>query len=729
MKDESVAPPPRRHDSLTIEMIELDKSPDEEKSTSGSVAGTLTYCRTSAKQSELKNPGSPSKQALMNLWLVAIMGGFIAIICLSAGRFGVEEEGIHWHSIGVGAPFAMGLKGDPIYLQVRLLLPPWEAQETQLRSEILIEGPTIGLRRQLKRQRLPESVDRFRELLGGGVAVGSMGSAIRKRTRSLLSAENPAVPHVPPALKVYVAQQVQLQASSSVAANATKLKDPVVWMPITFYSTCKFLSAKASVCQLVWQDVTRVNSSQPAVLIVELPAGQVAIQVAAEIHVNQMGSFGKVKEWMALIILILVLLAMALDIAHRTLIAFVGSFCMLGLLLVANEAPTIDEVMTWVDFGTLGLLFGMMLIVGQIQKTGVFEVMCASCLRASKGNLLILTILLCLITAFVSAWLDNVTTMLLMAPLTMVLFEKANRSPVPMLMAQAMLSNIGGAATLIGDPPNIIIGLELADVIGFIDFLNHLGPGVLAATPVCILVLVLMYPKDLRGKIEGFSDIRVIFDACHIKDWKLFWRTTYVTGGVIIAFLLQPVTKLNPAWVALIGATIITVVVEYKELHAVIQMVEWDMLLFFCAMFIMVEGAVELGLINKIAQLLELIINTAPESKREIAAIQVILWFSAFFSAILDNIPYTITMIPVIEMLAANNSSLDLTILAWALAFGACFGGNGTLIGASANIVTSGLAEKRGHPMGFMTWLKAGIPVTIASVAVANVYMLLRYCL
>ncbi len=198
---------------------------------------------------------------------------------------------------------------------------------------------------------------------------------------------------------------------------------------------------------------------------------------------------------------------------------------------------------------------------------------------------------------------------------------------------------------------------------------------------------------------------------------------------VILGFLLQSVSHLNPAWVTLVGATILTLTVSRKDAHSIMLMVEWDMLLFFCAMFILVEAAVELGLINRIAQLLQLIIKTAPPSQQLIAGVAVILWFSAFFSALLDNIPYIITLLPVIQQLTNDNPNLNLITLAWALAFGGCFGGNGTLVGASANIVTATLAEKRGHPIGFIAWLKMGVSQTIVSCAVANIYMILRYCL
>ncbi|KAG1659936.1 hypothetical protein FOA52_015374 [Chlamydomonas sp. UWO 241] len=212
-----------------------------------------------------------------------------------------------------------------------------------------------------------------------------------------------------------------------------------------------------------------------------------------------------------------------------------------------------------------------------------------------------------------------------------------------------------------------------------------------------------------------------------ITEWALFYKCIYVTGAVIIGFLLQPIHGLAPAWIAVIGATVLIVATEPKDVHAVLHAVEWDMLLFFAAMFILIEAAAELGLIRRIVQFLQLVIDTAPPGSEQIAAIEAILWFSAIFSALLDNVPYVITMLPVIEQLAALRPELDLRIMAWSLAFGACLGGNATMIGASANIVTVGLAAERGYPITFGYWLKTGVPTTIMAVAAANIYLIARY--
>eukprot|EP00798_Chlamydomonas_sp_ICE-L_P021621 gene21621-28624_t len=392
---------------------------------------------------------------------------------------------------------------------------------------------------------------------------------------------------------------------------------------------------------------------------------------------------------------------------------------MCGLLLLANLTPDLMLVMEWLDYGTLGLLFGMMVIVGILQRTGVFEVMCTVCLKACKGRMWLLTVYLCCLTGFLSAWLDNVTTMLLMGPMAISVFATLNRDPVPLLISMAIMSNVGGTATMISDPPNIIIGNVLRQEIGFIDFLIHLAPGVLIAFPFGLAGLLWFYKKELAGNLENMD---AILDKCKdykIKNYKLLAISGYVTVGVIIGFLLHPIHHLNPAWIAIISATFLGALASPEDVHDIIRSVEWDMLLFFA----------ELGLIRKIAGLLTMIIESSEPEQYNIISVQVIIWFSAIFSAILDNIPYTITMLPVIKELAVNFPGLDLQTMAWALSFGACFGGNGSLIGASANIVTSGIAAKAGFNISFNAWLKPGILVTVITVAVADIYMILRYCL
>jgi Na+/H+ antiporter NhaD/arsenite permease-like protein len=355
--------------------------------------------------------------------------------------------------------------------------------------------------------------------------------------------------------------------------------------------------------------------------------------------------------------------------------------------------------------------------------------MAAWAVKGCRGRMGLLSLLLMVATAFLSAWLDNVTTMLLICPVTISVMRQMNKDPVPLMLSQALMSNIGGAATMVGDPPALIIGTALSNYIGFMDFIVNMAPGVIMASVVCIPLLLWQFRRTLQGKIGNYAEILEEVKTFRILDWPLFAKCSYVTGVVLIGFLLHPVHHVDPAWFAILGAIVLCVVDKPMEVERVVHTVEWDMLLFFASMFVMIEASAEIGMINMIAGWLEDAITAVPEGSRTIVAIQILLWVSAFISMLLDNIPYAITMVPVIEYLASAGLGLDLKILAWALNFGACFGGNGTLIGASANIVTATLAERAGEHISFMQWLKAGIPVTIVSVAMADVWMILRFCL
>jgi Na+/H+ antiporter NhaD/arsenite permease-like protein len=381
---------------------------------------------------------------------------------------------------------------------------------------------------------------------------------------------------------------------------------------------------------------------------------------------------------------------------------------------------------SWLDSSTLGLLFGMMIIVGQLQRTGLFEVLCACALRACRGRMWALTLMILYLTGFVSAFLDNVTTMLLMGPISVSTMAACGRDPAPLLIAQALFSNIGGTATMVGDPPNIIIGNALAPAIGFADFLIHLAPGVIAASVPAALVILLMWRRELTGEVPDHASVLAAAKQYTIRDRALLLKAGVVTAAVVAAFLLHPLHHVDPAVFAILGATLLIVAVAPTDAAGPLKPVEWDMLLFFAGQFVMVEAAAELGLIDMVGGWLASAIRAAPPAARTAAAVHILLWGSAVTSAVLDNIPFTVTMVPVVEYLAAAGLGLELKTLAWALAFGACFGGNATLIGASANIVTASVLERGGRHVTFCEWLKAGTPVTVVSLLAANAYML-RY--
>jgi len=390
----------------------------------------------------------------------------------------------------------------------------------------------------------------------------------------------------------------------------------------------------------------------------------------------------------------------------------------------------------------------MMLMVGVLADTGVFEWFAVKAFSKSGGNVWGLTVILCTVTAVLSAFLDNVTTMLLLTPVTIQLARVLDVPPIPLLIAEVMFSNIGGAATLIGDPPNIIIGNQmspgalassfptLADQgIGFNDFIINLAPGVLMTAVPTFMLLHLFYREELGGTRE--RDITELEKEYGIKDFSLLKRSGAIMGLVILGFFTHPLTHLPVSWVALVGATVMLLVTTRHELEHALERVEWTTLLFFAGLFVLVHSLDYLHVISYIGDKVTAAIAWFPEGEdqkyRLAAAIVLIIWVSAIVSAFIDNIPYTATMIPVVAALALtpeeNGLGLPLAPLIWALAFGACLGGNGTLIGASANVVTAGLAEEAGYPISFREFFRVGFPVMILTSFIATIYALCVFVL
>jgi len=408
------------------------------------------------------------------------------------------------------------------------------------------------------------------------------------------------------------------------------------------------------------------------------------------------------------------------------------------------------------DHGTLGLLWGMMLIVGITMRTGVFEWTGVLACKLSGGDKTKLCLLLCLVTAVLSAFLDNVTTILLIAPVTCKLCKLVNIDPRPFLISEAIFSNVGGTATMIGDPPNIIIGNMLAKYLDFNDFLFTLGPGVIICSPSVFYVLVWYFKDHVKGTLV--VDIPKLEKMYPITDRGLLIKCGVVLSCVIASFFLHPVTHLDPAWIAIMGAVWLLVAFDMHHCHEALLGVEWDTLLFFAALFVVVEGVGELGLLRFIANTLSGMVGVVSPGGRQAFSIFLICWASAIFSAFVDNIPFTATMVPVMKKMVEDVPGINIEPLAWALAFGACFGGNGTLIGASANIVMASKAEVEGHHISFMDFFRVspmswrslldtararlflvfffsltmtscveqiGFPIMILSVAIATVYLLL----
>lgn len=442
-------------------------------------------------------------------------------------------------------------------------------------------------------------------------------------------------------------------------------------------------------------------------------------------------------------ILVFVYALIITEVVHRTLAAALG-----GLLAVValnfysvEDTLSLKAVTTMIDWETIGLLLGMMVMVGVISHTGVFEWFAVQAYKKSGGEIWTLVVILCAVTAVLSAFLDNVTTMLLLTPVTIQIAKVLDIKPIPILISEVLFSNIGGAATMIGDPPNIMIGSAMspsaiegnkdADIaalasegVTFNDFIIEMAPGILLTIVPSFMLIRWLYKDEFSGRRD--RDITELERQYAIKDMKGLKVSGTILCLVIVGFFLHPVVHIAVSWIALGGAVIMLLATNPHELEEPLEHVEWTTLLFFAGLFVLVHSLQYMGVIDYIGSFVEKGIESFSEEYRLAAAVVIILWVSAIASAFIDNIPYTATMIPIVLSLSVE-LSLDLGPLIWALAFGACLGGNGTLIGASANVVTAGLSEEAGYPISFNEFFKAGFPVMLLSTFIVTFYMVLVY--
>ncbi|HII35295.1 MAG TPA: ArsB/NhaD family transporter [Candidatus Thalassarchaeaceae archaeon] len=442
-------------------------------------------------------------------------------------------------------------------------------------------------------------------------------------------------------------------------------------------------------------------------------------------------------------ILTIVYALIVFEIVHRALAAAIGGIVAVTTLHIIGNGPDLGTVVTWIDEETIGLLIGMMVIVDILGKTGVFEWAAVQAYALSGGSIWRLSFILCTITAVFSAFLDNVTTILLIVPVTIQIAKVLNLEPIPLIIAEVMFSNIGGAATQIGDPPNIIIGAQLSSQalsenviladqgIAFIDFIIHVGPAVLIAMAPSFWLLSKLESEGLSG--ERHRNLDLLRLRYNIKDAELLKKSGFILILVILAFFAHSSFHhplLTVATIAIGGAVLMLLVTSPHRVEEQLDSVEWTTIIFFAGLFIMIHGLEYMGLIDAIATGISDTISQASEKNRLMVAVLLLLWVSAIASAFIDNIPYTATMVPVVIELASDpDLNLQLGPLAWALALGACLGGNGTIIGASANVVAAGLAEEAGHDISFNTFFKTGFPIMLLSVALATVYCVVRYAI
>jgi|SRR6478609_7183219 anion transporter len=421
----------------------------------------------------------------------------------------------------------------------------------------------------------------------------------------------------------------------------------------------------------------------------------------------------------AIAVFVVAYVLIASDRVNKTLVALIGAGTVV-VLGVVESADAFYSHETGIDWDVIFLLLGMMIIVGVLRQTGIFEYIAIWSVKRAKGSPLRIMILLVLITAFASAMLDNVTTVLLIAPVTLLVCDRLSINPVPFLIAEVFASNIGGAATLVGDPPNIIIASRAG--LTFNDFLLHMTPIVLIVVAVFIAILPWLFRGSFRVDPDQVADIMSLEEREAIRDPGLLVKCGVVLVVVFAAFIAHPVLHIEPSVVALVGAGAL-ILISRMDRSDYLASVEWETLLFFAGLFVMVGALVKTGVVGEVAQ--SAIEITGGDA---LSTTMLILGVSVPVSGIIDNIPYVATMAPIVSDLAASlPDGTDSNVLWWALALGADFGGNLTAVGASANVVMLGIAKRSGNPISFWEFTRKGFAVTVMSAVLSALYLWLRY--
>lgn len=429
--------------------------------------------------------------------------------------------------------------------------------------------------------------------------------------------------------------------------------------------------------------------------------------------------------WIAAAVLLAVYAFIALELLHRTLAAMVGASLLLfvsytfGTFDSSYRILTFDEAMRAIDNNVIFLLMAMMIIVGVLKRTGVFQWMAYKSFQIARGNIYILAVLLMFVTAVTSAFLDNVTTMLLIIPVSIEIALALKISPLALLMPEVFASNVGGTATLIGDPPNIMIGSYAG--LSFVQFVEHLAVVCAIGLVVTSVYFVFWYRKSyMAAKVSDVpAMIARLRDEYRITDKSLLIKSGGVLAFTILLFIFHGSLHMEPSIAAMAGASLLLVISGVHIVEMIEQEIEWPTLIFFMMLFIIVAGAEQTGLIQIVANWVREASVGSP-----VIAVLLVLWVSAIFSAIIDNIPFTATMLPIVAYLTTSIPGIHNNVLWWALSLGACLGGNGTLIGASANVVTAGMAEKAGCPISFMEYLRVAFVPMLITVTLAMVWLL-----
>ncbi len=434
--------------------------------------------------------------------------------------------------------------------------------------------------------------------------------------------------------------------------------------------------------------------------------------------------FGLSPLWVATALLLLTYAVIISEQINRSVVTLVGAAVMV-VLGVINQ----DEAIRGIDWNTIGLLAGMMILVSISRRSGMFQYMAIWSAKAAKAHPAGILFLLQVTTAVLSAFLDNVTTVLLIVPVTLAITKELEVPPYPFLVGEVIASNIGGTATLIGDPPNIMIGSQAG--LAFDDFVVHLTPVIVVVLIAQTVMTHLLWGREMRATPAAEARVLAMVPEEAITDWLLLKQALAVLAVVLVAFVFARPLRLEPATIAMLGAAVLMLLDNWAHhtekashnIHQTFGDVEWITIFFFIGLFIIVHGVDVSGLLALLAG--KLVAATGGDLA---TTGYVILWGSALLSAIIDNIPFVATMIPLIKNMAASYGGADkIEPLWWSLSLGACLGGNGTLIGASANLTVAGIAERNGIPFRFLTYTMYAFPMMLVSIVISHVYLWWRY--
>jgi Na+/H+ antiporter NhaD/arsenite permease-like protein len=424
---------------------------------------------------------------------------------------------------------------------------------------------------------------------------------------------------------------------------------------------------------------------------------------------------GSLLSYTALGVFLAAFVIISSDRINKTIVAILGAVFFIFTGVLKQES-----VFRVIDWNVIFLLVSMMVIINITKTTGLFQFVAIKTAKAARGDPLRILILLSCITAIFSSFLDNVTTVLILSPVTILIAVELGITPVPFIISLAVASNIGGTATLIGDPPNIMIGS--AANLDFLDFLVHLGPVIPVILLAFCVLSVLLFRRQLSVSNERKARIMDFDESKSLQDKPLLIKCLVVLSLVVVGFLVHGALNVDASTVAMFGAALLLLLTGKRDLDEFYHDVEWGTIFFFVGLFILVGGLVDQGWIKKAAAL----IMGATKGNIRLTSV-LLIWVSGLFSALVDNIPYVATMIPMVQEIAGEVGASAAEPLWWALSLGACLGGNGTLVGASANVVAASIATKNGYPITFKDFTKFGALITVVNLLICTAYLLLRY--